>query len=113
MRFENRNRNQLKTSANMDHTIITCQYIRNIISLTTNNQANAIIAEGIGALEYFAQFQAEDIKKLCSSVSKPGVTIKVNNPANVNRNSRIPNPGYEIPALCKTSMVLTDSGAEI
>ena len=56
MRFENRNRNQLKTSANMDHTIITCQYICNVIGLVTNNQANAIIAEVIGALEDFKQF---------------------------------------------------------
>ena len=91
----------------MAHKIITCQYIRNVIGLAANDQANVIIAEGIGALEYFAQFQAADIKTLFSSVRKPGGTTEVTNPAKANWNNLIPNPGYNIPALCERSMVLT------
>ena len=34
----------------MAHKIITCQYIRNVISLATDDQENAIIPEGIGEL---------------------------------------------------------------
>ena len=97
----------------MAHTIITRQYLCNVIVLETYNQANAIIAEGIGALEDLAQFQSAYIKKLCSSVSKPWGKIEVPNSANLNKTSRIPNPGYNIPALCETSMVLTAYGADI
>ena len=61
----------------MSHAIITRQSLRSVISLATDGQANAIIAEGICALEDFAQFQPADIKTLCSSVRKPGGTIEV------------------------------------
>ena len=97
----------------MDHIIIMRQYLRNVIGLATDDQANAIISEGIVSLEDFATFQPADIKTLCSSVRKPGGTIKVPNLANPNHNRRIPNPGHTIPALCNTIMVLTAYGAEI
>ena len=97
----------------MAHTIITRQYLRNIIGLETDDQANAFIAELIGALEDFTQFQPSDIKNLCSSVRKPGWTIELPDPANANRNRRIQNPGHNIPDLCKTRMVLTAYGSEI
>ena len=59
----------------MAQAIITRQHLCNIIGLATDDQANAIIAEGIGALEDFAQFQPADIKTLCSSVRKLEGTI--------------------------------------
>ena len=34
----------------MAHAIITYQYLRNIIGLATDDQANVTIAKGIGAL---------------------------------------------------------------
>ena len=80
----------------MSHRIITRQYLRNVISLSIDDQANAIIFKVIGALEDFTQFQPADIKRLCSSVRKPGGTIEVPDPANANRNRRIPNPGHNI-----------------
>ena len=83
----------------MDNAIITRQYLCNVIGLAPGDQANVIISEGISALEDFEQFQTADIKTLCSSLSKPGGTIEVPDPANVNRNRRIPNSGHNIPAL--------------
>ena len=61
----------------MSHTIITHQYLCNVIGLATDDQANAIIPKGIGALEDFTQFQPADINTLCSSVRKTGGTIEV------------------------------------
>ena len=83
------------------------------MGLATDDQVNAIIAEGIGALEDFAQFQPADIKTLCYSVRKPGETIEVPDLANANRNRCIPDPGYKIPTLCETRMVMTAYGEEI
>ena len=97
----------------MAHAIIMRQYLRNVIGLSTDDQANMIISKGIGTLEDFAQFQLADIKTLCSSIIKPRGTIEVPDPANANRNRCIPNLGHNIPDLCETSMVLTDYGAEI
>ena len=74
----------------MAHAIITPQYLRNDIGLATDDQANAIIARGIGALEDFAQFQPADIKTLCSSVRKPGGAIELPDPANANRSHSKP-----------------------
>ena len=97
----------------MAHTIITRKYLRNVIGLATNDQANTIIAEGIFALEDFTQFQPADIKMLCYSVRKTGGTIEVPDVVSTNRNRRIPNLGHNIPALCETRMVLTAYGADI
>ena len=97
----------------MDHAIITRQYLCNVIGLAPGDQANAIISEGISALEDLEQFQTADIKTLCSSLSKPGGTIEVPNPANARWNRRIPIPGHNISALFKTRMLLTAYGAEI
>ena len=97
----------------MAHTIITRQYLLNVIGLATDDQANAIIAKLIGALEYSTQFQPADIKMLCYSVRKTGGTIEVPDVASTNRNRRIPNLGHNIPALCETRMVLTAYEADI
>ena len=59
----------------MAQTIITRQHLCNVIGLATDDEANAIISKGTGALEYFAQFQPADINNLCSSVRKPGVKL--------------------------------------
>ena len=97
----------------MAQTIITRQHLCNVIGLATDDEANAIISKGTGALEYFAQFQPADINNLCSSVRKPGVTIELPDPSNANRNRRIPKPGHNITALCETRIVLMAYGAEI
>ena len=81
--------------------------------MATDDQSNAIIAKGIGALEDFTQFQPADIKTLCLSVRKLGGKIEVHDPANANQNRRIQNPGHNITALCETRTVLTAYEAEI
>ena len=68
----------------MAHVITTHQYSRNVIGLTTDDQSNVIIVEGIGALEDFVQFQPAVIKTLCSSLRKPGGTIEVPDRSNAN-----------------------------
>ena len=97
----------------MAHTIITSQHLLNVIGLATDDQENDIIPKRLGTWKEFLQFQPSDIKMLCSLVRKPGGIIEVPNSANLNKTSRIPNPGYNIPALCETSMVLTAYGADI
>ena len=94
----------------MAHTIITRQYLLNVIGLATDDQANAIIAKLIGALEYSTQFQPADIKMLCYSVRKTGGTIEVPDVASTNRNRRIPNLGHNNTDQCDTRIVLMAYG---
>ena len=82
-------------------------YLRREIGLATDEQANAVMAEGINDIEAFALFSKDDIKTLCSSVRKPGGTIP-NPDANAVANgapANIPNPGLHIPAICEARLI--------
>ena len=89
-------------------------YLRDVIGIAdvTGNvhaRRDAIRDEGIGSMDDFPEFDEEDIKVLCSSVRKPGGTVQ--DPTD--RNRRIPNPGYSIPAIAEKRLRLAAYGARI
>ena len=84
-------------------------YLNQVIGLGTDQKANAVRNEGIEFLDNFCNFEKEDIKTLCRSVRRPGDTIvnPVYNPAAAVPSvpAVLPNPGYNIPAICETRLV--------
>lgn len=82
-------------------------YLKREIGLSTDEQANAVMAEGISDLGSFALFSKDDIKTLCSSVRKPGGTIPDPNATVAVGATRptISNPGFRIPAICESRLI--------
>ena len=64
-------------------------YLTTHMSVATNEEANAIIAEGLETFEDFLDFDDDSIQDLCSMLRKPGGTIQVGN-------NQVPNPGHRI-----------------
>ena len=91
------------------------QYLIQVIGLSTEAQADAVRDEGLTTLDDFSSFDDEGINILCASVRKPeGLISDPNAPAPVvgqgarNQNQAPPamiaNPGFKIPAICKSRM---------
>ena len=82
-------------------------YLKHEIGLSTDEQANAVMAEGISDLGSFALFSKDDIKTLYISVRKPGGTIPDPNVTVAVGATRptISNPGFRIPAICESRLI--------
>ena len=90
-------------------------FLRDVIGISdvaggnVHARRDAIRNEGLFVMDDLSEFDEEDIKVLCSSVRKPGGTV----PDPTDPNRRIPNPGYNIPAIAEKRLRLAAYGARI
>ena len=79
-------------------------YLKDVIGLGDNAtgtaRANAVIDQGMDDLAKIANFDEDNIQRLCSSVRKPGGTIP--DPDNAGRT--LPDPGHSVPAAQARSL---------
>ena len=81
-------------------------YLRDVIGVTDpRERREAIQSEGLETLNDFLEFDKDGIKTLCSSVRKPGGMIANPNAAVEGQPAQIPNPGFNIPAICEKRMI--------
>lgn len=81
-------------------------YLRDVIGITDPiERRRAIQNKGLLLITDFAEFEKDDIETLCSSVRKPGGTIDNPNADVAGQPAEIPNPGYQIPAICAKRLV--------
>ena len=81
-------------------------YLRDEIGVPDpRERRDAIQAQGLETLEDFPEFDKDAIEVLCSSVRKPGGTIANPDAGNPGAPARIPNPGYNIPAICEKRLI--------
>ena len=78
-----------------------------LVALGAGNDenANAIIAQGIADIQDLLTLLPEYVKTICDGARKPGGTIE-----NVN-GDLIPNPGRPVPAILQTKLTLAVNAA--
>ena len=81
-------------------------YLRDVIGIPDpRERREAVRDQGLGVIRDFLELDKDAIEVLCSSVRKPGGTIPNPDIANPGAPAVIPNPGFNIPAICEKRLI--------